>query len=42
MRYHIKSLGMAKTQGFSQELNGHDLFCALKNYISTSAVSSST
>ena len=42
MRFHIKSLGMTKTQGFSQDLYGHDLFCTIKNYMSTSAVFSST
>ena len=26
MKYHIKPLGMAKTQGFRQNLYGYDLF----------------
>ena len=26
MKYHIKPLGMTKTQGFCQDLYGYDLF----------------
>ena len=38
-KYHIKPLGMAKTQGFRQDLYVYDLFLHLGDFVNTSVVS---